>query len=150
MWALATLQHHYTDNMVECETLNDDYMRLYMSGSVLQQHIHMNQCGEAYFEKVRMSGRRDGPSFSWLGRHLSRKQDMWGNKKHEDIMFSLLQKHENEDTWPWQLCVPHWIVFATAHGDNDCEEIGQSVCLNSHVPHPCPLACMFLISRYNP
>ena len=25
-----------------------------MSGSALQQHIHMNQCGEAYFERVRM------------------------------------------------------------------------------------------------
>ena len=32
---IATLQYHYTDNMIECETLNDDYMRLFMSGSVL-------------------------------------------------------------------------------------------------------------------
>ena len=60
---IATLQYHY-NNMVECELLNDDYMRLFMSGSALQQHIHMNQRGEAHFEKVRMSGWRDGPSFS--------------------------------------------------------------------------------------
>ena len=85
--------------MVECEMLNDDYMRLFMSGSALQQHTHMNQCGEAHVEKVRMQRWRDGLSFSWLGRHLSRQQDMWG-KKQEDIMFSLLQKHENEDNWP--------------------------------------------------
>ena len=35
-----------------------------MSGSVLQQHIHMNQCGEAHYERVGMSEWRDGPSFS--------------------------------------------------------------------------------------
>ena len=52
---------------------------------------------------------RDGLSFSWLGRHLSRQQDMWG-KKHEDIMFSLLQKNENEDNWPWQF-LRHRISF---------------------------------------
>ena len=32
-----------------------------MRGSVLQPiHVHMNQCGEAHFEKVRMERWRDG------------------------------------------------------------------------------------------
>ena len=39
---VATLKCYYTDNMVECEMLNEDYMRLFMSGSALQ-HIHVKK-----------------------------------------------------------------------------------------------------------